>query len=409
MICVICGICGILFTVSGTRASRRQFLRTGAVSVTSALFLDPLDSIARLGAQPLCPGAGDLGTLEGLVPLFGDRPRATPFGEMVGGPGLDARLFTDLSTLEPHRLITATDRVFVRTAAPQAVAARLDAWTIAVTPGKGRPSTLTLADLERLARPMGAHLIECAGNNDPNNFGLMSAAEWHGVPLADVVGIGDSSGVLVGGIDDESRPAWRSVPGASWILPAAELQRLGAFLAIGMNGGPLTPDHGAPVRLVVPGWYGCSWIKWVDTIRAVSDDEPATSQMREFAARTHQDGVPALARDYRSPAIDLAATPVRVEKRRLGGRPEYRIVGIAWGGTRPVDGLTIRFRAGEEPRHVAVCPPTPASGIWTLWDYRWRPVEAGTYDIVVKAADPAVQTRRLDLSFYLRRVTIDEV
>ena len=100
-----------------------------------------------------------------------------------------------------------------------------------------------------------------------------------------------------------------------------------------MNGEPLPLDHGAPVRLVVPGWYGCSWIKWVDELRLATPDAAATTQMREFAGRTHQDGVPELARDYEAPAIDLAATPIRVERRRVDGGIEYRIVGIAWGGT----------------------------------------------------------------------------
>lgn len=386
-------------------------MRTGGGWVAGACIMDPGGVLARLAAQPSCPDAGDLGELVGLVPLHGDRPRETPFGEMVGGPGLDARLFTDLSTLEPDRLITPTDRVFVRTAAPPSISAPQHAWTIASP--DGRTSPRALADLTRMARPMGPILMECAGNNDPNNFGLMSVAEWHGVPLSTVVNTTDATGVLVGGMDDESRESWRSVPGASWILPVRELPRLGAFLAVGMNGGPLTPDHGGPVRLVVPGWYGCSWIKWVTAIRLVGPDEPATSQMREFAARTHQDGVPALARDYEAPAIDFAATPIRVEKRRVrapaAGRLEYRIVGIIWGGHRRPDRLTIRFRARDTPTPFAICPAPVPSAIWSLWEHRWRPDAPGVYDIVLKSADPTIRTRRLDLSFYLRRVTIDEI
>ena len=105
------------------------------------------------------------------------------------------------------------------------------------------------------------------------------------------------------------------------------------FLATGMNRGPLPLDHGAPVRLVVPGWYGCSWIKWVDELRLATPDAAATTQMREFAGRTHQDGVPELARDYEAPAIDVAATPIRVERRRVNGVLAYRVVGIVWGCT----------------------------------------------------------------------------
>ena len=113
-----------------------------------------------------------------------------------------------------------------------------------------------------------------------------------------------------------------------------------------MNGQALTPDHGAPVRLAVPGWYGCAWIKWVDEIRWVAGDEPATSQMQEFAGRTHQNGVPVLARDYEAPAIDTAAMPIRVEQRRVDGRLEYRVVGIVLGRNRH------RRSSGDPLRHT---------------------------------------------------------
>jgi hypothetical protein len=131
--------------------------------------------------------------------------------------------------------------------------------------------------------------------------------------------------------------------------------------------------------------------------------------MMEFSLRTHQGGIPKLARDYAAPVIDLAAMPIRVEKRRVNGRLEYRIVGIVWGGDKPVDRLTIRFRAGEAPTPFAVCPAPRTHRTWSLWDYRWRPTEPGVYNIALDAADPALRTRRLDVSFYVRRVVIDEV
>lgn len=390
--------------------SRRRFVGTAAASL-AGVAAGGTGLLARLAAQPLCPDIRDMGELVGLVPLHGDEPRDTPFGRMVGGPGLDARLFTDLSTLAPDRLITPASEVFVRTAAPQALAARTGDWTIAIESSGTDRRVLTIDELSRASRPMGVHLIECAGNNDPNNFGLMSAAEWEGVPLAAIADravVRGATGLLVGGVDDIGH-SWRSTPGASWVLPVAGLERLGAFLALRMNGAPLAPDHGAPVRLVVPGWYGCSWIKWVDTIRGVGDDAPSTSQMREFAARTHQDGVPALARDFDAPTIDLAAMPVRVEKRRVAGRLAYRIVGIVWGGHAVTDRLTIRFTVRDTPAAFAICPRPATHRTWSLWEYWWRPTAPGVYDIVLKTADPAVRTRRLDLSFYLRRVRIDEV
>jgi DMSO/TMAO reductase YedYZ molybdopterin-dependent catalytic subunit len=372
-------------------------------------FLGPVAArIEQLLAQS-CDGA-PLGDLLGTVPLHGDRPRATPFGEIIGGPGLDARLFTDLSTLQPDRLITPSAEVFIRTAAPAAARVTSTGWSIALD-GLKTTERLALPTLLERSRPMGAHLIECSGNADPDNFGLMSVAEWDGVPLVEIVerlGLTGSAGVIVSGLD-ETAPSRSSAAGASWVFSRDELRARGAFLAVGMNGAPLTADHGAPVRLVVPGWYGCSWIKWVNSLRSARDDEPTTSQMMEFSLRTHQGGVPALARDYAAPEIDLAATPIRVEQRRVAGRIEYRIVGIVWGGTKPVDRLAIRFTAGEAPQPFTVCPAPKSTEIWSLWEYRWRPTSPGVYSIALRAVDPSIRTRRLDVSYYVRRVVIDAV
>jgi DMSO/TMAO reductase YedYZ molybdopterin-dependent catalytic subunit len=387
---------------------RRELLRTGVIWGGVA-FLGPLAArVEHLLAQS-CDGAS-LGDLLGTIPLHGDRPRATPFGQMVGGPGLDARLFTDLSTLQPDRLITPSAEVFVRTAAPAAARAVSSSWAIALDGFKTKAPLGLAAVLER-ARPMGAHLIECSGNADPDNFGLMSVAEWDGVPLAEILetlGLTGTAGVVVSGVDEEA-PSRSSAPGASWVFSRDVLRARGAFLAVRMNGAPLTADHGAPVRLVVPGWYGCSWIKWLNSLRAARDDEPTTSQMKEFSLRTHQGGVPALARDYAAPEIDLAATPIRVEQRRVAGRIEYRIVGIVWGGSKLVDRLAIRFSAGETPQPFTICPAPKSTATWSLWEYRWRPTSPGVYSIALRAADPSIRTRRLDVSYYVRRVVIDDV
>jgi DMSO/TMAO reductase YedYZ molybdopterin-dependent catalytic subunit len=376
---------------------RRDFLR-GALTWGGVAFLGGTRALpAQFDAQSCA--AAPLGDLLAVLPVHGDTARRTAYGEILGGQGLDARRFTDLSGLTPDRLITPTRELFLRTAAPAAL-------------GDGTTWPLPVADLQRRAQPMGAHLIECSGNTDPDNFGLLSVAEWDGVPLADYLSAiprpPGATGVLVSGLDDPE-PSRSSAAGASWIFSDAALARTGAFLAVRVNGEPLPRDHGAPVRLVVPGWYGCSWIKWVNDIRFVDAEAPVTPQMIEFSLRTHQRVVPRLAREYEAPEIDLAAMPIRVEKRRVDGRLEYRVVGIVWGGERPVDRLMIRFRAGDAPTPFAICPAPRTQRTWSLWDYRWRPQAPGLYSIALSAADPSIRTRRLDVSFYVRRVFVDEV
>ncbi len=393
--------------ISPTGLTRRRLLRRAALAGGLGICRDAW--WARAWAQAGCDEPA--GELVRTLPLYGPGAVETPLGQMLGGSGLDARFFTDLTRVDRGRMITPSDEVFVRTAAPAGLGLGAPGWRIAVPSLTAAPATLHADALLTKSRPMGTHLIECAGNSNPRNFGLMSAVDWDGVLLSDVLGPrrpSGATGVLVSGLDDESQPSIRSQPGASWVIPIAVLESARPFLATRMNGVPLTPDHGAPVRLVVPGWYGCAWIKWVSEVRFVGPDEPATSQMIEYAGRTHQDGRPALARDYQAPAIDTAAMPVRVEQRRVNGATEYRIVGIAWGGTAPVDRLVMRVGSRDPGTPVRVCPTPTTHHTWSLWTHRWTPTEPGYYDITLRTADATVRTRRLDLSFYIRRVRIDE-
>jgi DMSO/TMAO reductase YedYZ molybdopterin-dependent catalytic subunit len=389
-----------------TKPSRRVAL--ASLASTSAAFLSG-NYLERLAAQQPCVDAAAAGTLLGTLPLSRPDGEIQPFGVKLGS-GLDARQITDLSRLEPDRLITPNDAVFVRTERPAAAARRPRPWRIATTGLLARDGSVTTDDLAGDARAMGTHLIECAGNNNPANFGLIGVAAWDGVPLIDIVSrlrpTPAAAAVLVTGLDDEAGPSTTSVAGAAWILPLAALDRLGAFLALRMNGEPLPPDHGMPVRLVVPGWYGCSWIKWVTAIRLVGANEPATGQMKEFAGRTHQQARYELAREYQPPEIQAAAMPIRVEQRRRANAVHYRIVGIAWGGDRPFDRLAIRFGAQDAWKPVAMCGARPSGRGWRLWEYSWSPPAGGVYRIELRVPDRSVAQRRLDSGYYVRHVTV---
>jgi DMSO/TMAO reductase YedYZ molybdopterin-dependent catalytic subunit len=347
------------------------------------------------------------------------RPVAlTPFAEgppppldRLLGAGIDARLFTDLSTLTSADLTIPNDRFYVRTACPEA-ARQVVSWRITVVDG-AREDAIALDSLKPLIHPQGDCLLECSGNTDPSNFGMIGSASWHGVRLATVLeraGVRQRRAwVLVGGVDDMNVRSQTSVPGASWIFPLEALEAAGAFLATQMNGEPLPADHGGPVRLVVPGWYGCACIKWVDRIEIVPGDAAATSQMREFARRTHQQGVPALAREFVPATIDHAAMPVRIEHWRGERDRFYRIVGLLWGGARPTRALAIRLGQDALPVPVDNCPLPASTRTWTLWTHDWRPRRPGEYRIALTLADPSVRSRRLDAAFYARTAIIDTV
>jgi DMSO/TMAO reductase YedYZ molybdopterin-dependent catalytic subunit len=377
----------------------------------AATLVEPGEALARFVAN--CAPSGPAGELVGTLPLFRDRSQTQPFGVKISGSGLDARLITDLSLLEPGKLITPNELAYIRTEIPPSAAQHQGPWTLETSGHLAGPGALKLDDLAPRSEKMGAHLFECSGNGNPSNFGLMSVAEWEGIPLAEVVKqlkpTREATAVLVSGHDHIGQVSQRSIVGASWVFPLESLDRLGAFLAIRMNGVAVPADHGQPVRLCVPGWYGCSWIKWVNEIRLVGADEPATSQMVEFANRTHQAAPHKLARDYTPADIQTAAVPVRVEKRKTAAGLEYRIVGIVWGGTKAIDRLQIRIGKEQPFSPFAVCPAPATHKIWSLWEYRWKPTAPGTYDIALEVADQSVSQRRLKSGYYMRQVTVAEI
>jgi len=308
--------------------------------------------------------------------------------------------------------VTPEERFYLRTRASKILPSAAN-WAVTVDGLTAAKRTIGIAELRGMAKPQGLHLMECAGNTRSAHFGMISVGDWAGVALSELLGelkpqLG-ATRALVNGFDQYVGSSATSVAGASWIFTLEELKSAGAFLATKLDGAALTRDHGAPVRLVVPGWYGCTCIKWVDRITFVDDTAEATSQMTEYAGRTHQKGSPRLAREFEAARIDVAAMPIRVEKWRVAGRLKYRVVGLVWGGTGTVQTLGIRFNPEEEFVRVQGLP-VPQNGPWTLWWHKWSPAERGTYTIRLTVLEPSgVRTRRLDTGYYARSVEIEEI
>lgn len=393
-------------TVTVVRVSRRQFLKQ-SLGVGGVAMLRCGGDSGGNGAPCANPFAS--GKRLADIPFF-DESGANLNTAM--GAGLKGRLFTDLSTLTPETLVTPNENFYIRTRASDLLDTT-SPWNIQVDGLVENDITLTLESLATAVKPMPTTLLECSGNSDGASFGLISAANWSGIALADVLASvkpqPSATRVLVAGFDQYSTPPGSSVVGASWIFTLDEIAQHGAFLATEMNGVPLPLDHGFPVRLIMPGWYGCTCIKWVNQLTLLDESALSTEHMREFAGRTHQDGTPKLARDFLSASMDQAAMPVRVEKWRLDGAIAYNVVGISWGGYEVTDKLAIRFGKGEPYVPVDICPDPTTNRTWSLWSYAWTPAAPGVYSIHLIVDDPDIPTRRLDTGYYIRSVAIDEV
>jgi DMSO/TMAO reductase YedYZ molybdopterin-dependent catalytic subunit len=394
------------FDSKARQFSRREWLKTLLLSLGCAVSCIGLDS-CRETNQPdgtiSLIGGKQLETLEFIGE--GDASMNTPVGAE-----LDGRLFTDLRIATPEAQKIATENFYVRTRASRLLDLSKP-WSIQLGLGPNS-SHLSLTEIEKHSIPMGLNLMECAGNSRSAHFGMLSVADWAGMPLAELLDrtpdTNRMTSVLVSGFDSYQEPSDTSVAGAGWIFPAAVLRMSNAFLATTMNGEPLTRDHGAPVRLIVPGWYGCTCIKWINEIRLVDESTEATSQMQEYAQRTLQTGIPKLARDYQPATVDAAAMPVRIERWIVNNKIRYRIVGIYWGGQQPIRGLRIQFESWE--RYTTVSDIREKNGnTWGFWTFVWIPKKRGIYTIRMQVFDPTVRTRRLDAGYYSRTVNITDI
>jgi DMSO/TMAO reductase YedYZ molybdopterin-dependent catalytic subunit len=392
---------------TGGTLNRRQLLRMSFFA-GGALFTG-LDKLPRRRFfQNSADRLLQRGQLLATIPFTGEAP--IPMESPLGAE-LDGRLYTDLSALNSQTLVIPTDRFYIRTRASELLESQ-KTWQVRLRGTTAEPYRLTMEDLKRMAKPMGTHLMECAGNDRSAHFGMMSVTDWAGAPLFDIFDRVKTSPkanrVLISGFDTYATKSASSVPGASWVFTKEELKNAGAFLATEMNGSPLTRDHGAPVRLVVPRWYGCACIKWVNEIAVTDDAVEATSQMQEYAARTMQSGVPIMAREYKPAFIEQAAMPIRIEKWVEDEKTRYRVVGILWGGSAPVKILQIRFNPEESYSDVHEVEQTN-NDPWTFWSHIWEPKQPGSYLIRLRIAAPTVVARRLDAGYYMRSVDISEV
>jgi hypothetical protein len=145
-------------------------------------------------------------------------------------------------------------------------------------------------------------------------------------------------------------------------------------------------------------------VKWVQSIEIVDAKAKSTRHMREYAGRTQQKGVPRRARDFKPAEIDTAEVPIRVEEWKEGKQTVFKVIGIVWGGDKPVTGLDIHIgdESGVPVSHFA----QKTHATWSLWSHEWMPSKRGRFDIWLRVRDEKIRTRRLDRRYYKRRIEI---
>jgi sulfite oxidase len=310
----------------------------------------------------------------------------------VNGYATDAE--TPLDALTTY--ITPNDLFFVRHHwNPSYQSTRY--WTLTVDGDVEKPLRLSLTDLKRMPRATATCILQCAGNGrglyEPVlpgvqwKYGAVGNARWTGVRVKDLLdraGVrGSARHVHTSGADKPPRktpPFQRSV----------EIEKILAdgIVAYEMNGEPLMPLHGAPARLVVPGWAGDHWMKWLE--RLSPQAEPQKGFYMETAYRyPDQPGKPGVASkpEEMSPVKDLFVKSNIAEapsQARVGAA--FTIRGFAFSGAPDIARVEVSDDGGESWRPAALDPQHDPYA-WRLWSFRYEPKAAGKVVLAARATD----------------------
>src|SRR5712692_3087863 len=265
-----------------------------------------------------------------------------------------------------------------------------------------RPLRLSLGDLRNMGAQSLVVTLECAGNGraflsppvegEKWGVGAVSTAEWTGVPLREVL---DRAGVKTGARGILFRGAdGGKVPGGSEPIRFERSLKLDdarsseALLAFAMNGEPLPIQHGHPLRLVVPGWYGVSSVKWLTEIAAIDQPFGGYFQTEKYCYEWNQAGEvvrePVTLQRVRA----LITEPGPDQEREQG---ELLVRGVAWSGAAPIARVEVSVGAGpwegarllgERQRHS-----------WQWWELSTRVNRPGRTSLRARATDLAGRTQ----------------
>ncbi|MFF7547554.1 sulfite oxidase [Streptomyces canus] len=283
-------------------------------------------------------------------------------------------------------------------------------WQLGIGGRVRRPLTLTPAELRSLPRATTRVTMECAGNgralltprpvSQPWLVEAVGTAEWTGVPLrlllaeagveadaVDVVCTGADHGVERGVEQDYQR----ALP-----LGVATGTEPEVLVAYEMNGTPLPPQHGHPLRLVVPGWYGMAHVKWLREITVT--DTPFTGFQQTVAYRLRQhpgdEGEPVTRIAPRALVVP-PGFPDFMSRARVVRPGAVTLEGRAWSGRAPVTRAEVSTDAGASWHEAELEPDAGHRWAWRRWRLNWR-AEPGQYVLSARATDAEGHTQPLE-------------
>jgi DMSO/TMAO reductase YedYZ molybdopterin-dependent catalytic subunit len=278
------------------------------------------------------------------------------------------------------------------------------------------PLTLTLDEI--IARPATtmAVTLECAGNgrarllprplSQPWLGEAVGNAEWTGTPLRAVL---DEAGIRDGAVEVVFTGHDRGVQGGveqlyERSLPIAEATRDEVLLAHAINGRPLTPQHGFPLRLIVPGWYGMTHVKWLRSITVVDRPFEGYQQASAYHYRTKDGEAGEPVQRMRPRALMIPpGVPDFMSRLRFVEPSVQLIEGRAWSGRAPVAKVEFSDDGGRT-WSAATLERGVSPYAWRRWTCRWDATKPGEYELCARATDAAGNVQPLEADWNLEGV-----
>lgn len=315
---------------------------------------------------------------QALLAELGKDTRLVPYGGGNFGMPLELQ-----EQDQPDDLIVPTERFFMRSNGPVPVIDP-ETWTLTIDGHVDRPLSLTLADLQRLPQRSLTAFLECAGNGrtrynpvpegTPWRNDACGTAVWEGVSLANVLA---QVGVKPGAVDLVAQGG--DFPEMQRGLPLAVARDPDTMLVLRMNGELLTVAHGAPVRLLTPGWAGIASTKWLVGLKVLD---------RAFAGYWNADNYVYWAEDGTAlrPVEEMGVKSLIASP--LAGTPlaagTTTISGYAWSGYGDIATVEVSVDGGEtwQPAELE----RAGRRAWSRFNLPWR-ATAGEHVLLARATD----------------------
>lgn len=303
----------------------------------------------------------------------------------------------DLTPVGAHYLLNHFDVPYVSTPSD---------WTLSIAGSVSDPVTLKLDEMKALPRHTETVTLECAGNgralmsprwpSQPWAQEAVGTAEWTGTPLAPLLvqaGISsDAIDIVFYGTDEGISGGDRHHYGRS--LTVDEAFNTEVLLVYEMNGQPLLPQHGFPLRVIVPGWYGMASVKWLNKIEVIETPFDGHQQVMTYMLKDHQGNPTAPIKHIKVRSLMIPpGIPDWITRKRLVDPGDMKIHGRAWSG-QGVPIAKVEF-SDNGSWQEADLHTTKGKYAWTAWSCDWQ-ATSGQHELQCRATDANGRTQPLE-------------